>query len=131
MKILPKIYAQAIVDALKKKNAEEIAPKIWYLLVKNGQLRNLNIILDDAEKLIAQDEGKVLVKLFSNKALSPEEIKEVSEKIGKYNPQKNLEIKNIIDEKITGLFIIADDKIIDMSIGGKINKLKQILTSSK
>ena len=150
MKLKPTIYAQLLIDSASSvipSSAEGsqhsvsastqlagIAKRFWYLLQKNNQYKDLAKILNELEVEYAKKEGKILAKVFSEKALPDAEIAEIKQKlslrgVGLATRQSNdIIISNIIKKNWGGVTVEVDDKIIDLSSKGKIEKLKQTLS---
>lgn len=139
MKIKPQIYAQLLVESLKNKaDFAAIAENLWHILQKNKQYRDLPKILELIDQEYARQENSVLAKVYSEKALSAEEIEEIKNKLKKYSSSprearverfstssnNKVVIKNIINKNYGGITLKVDDKIIDLSVIGKIEKLK-------
>lgn len=153
MKLKPQIYAQLLIDsalsvipspstALRTGEGTEgshhsvsastkfagIAKRFWYLLQKNNQYKDLAKILNELEIEYAKKEGKILAKVFSEKALNDTEISDIEHKVAAKTGQKVI-ISNIIKKNWGGVEVVVDDKILDLSSKGKIEKLRQILDS--
>jgi F0F1-type ATP synthase delta subunit len=121
-------------------------------------------ILNELEIEYAKKEGKVLAKIYSEKALTDAEINEIKYKLslravpllskersgpalskvkrsrmgevksfsrrGNLSDQSdNIIISNIIKNNWAGIEVVIDDKVIDLSTKGKIEKLRQALSS--
>lgn len=153
MKLKPTIYAQLLIEsasgvvpspstALRTGEGAEgsrhsvsastkfagIAKRFWYLLQKNNQYKDLAKVLNELEVEYAKKEGKILAKVFSEKALNGAEIADIEHKVAAKTGQKVI-ISNIIKRNWGGVEVVVNDKIIDLSSKGKIEKLKQKLSS--
>lgn len=139
MKILPKIYAETLISTANANNVKKIAANFWYKLQKNKQYKDLPKVLEMIDEEAAKAENKILVKIYSKNALSVTKTETMASRgnsvLGIIT--KNLEkrfgkeviIKNITGKNITGLVVKVGDKIIDMSLENKIDKLRKILKS--
>lgn len=129
MKYKPTIYAQALVAGLKNKSdLKEIARGLWYSLQKNNQYKDMAKILTELEVEYAKSENKLLARVYSETALSETEMKDIKEKIEKKSGSK-IHINNILKKNWGGIEVVVEDKVIDLSSKGKIEKLKQTLTA--
>lgn len=145
MKVKPQQYAQMLIEALTEKtDKKKIAERFWHLLQKNKQYKDLPKILELIDIEYAKQNGLKIAKVYSQTALGEEEIKEielklnkkyssnVSEKSGEFSPatagsNNKFIIKNFVENNYAGIIVKVDDKIIDLSILGKINNLKKRL----
>jgi F0F1-type ATP synthase delta subunit len=126
MKISPKIYAKSLIESAQDNNLKNIATKFWYILQKNKQYKDLTKVMDAIDEQAAEKENKVLVKIYAKESPSEAELQILTEKIEKKLGKKI--ITKILSSNITGYLIKADDKIIDLSLENKVNRLKKILT---
>jgi len=127
MKHEPQTYAEALVEGLDSKtDLKKAARSFWYSLQKNNQYRDLIKILSEIDLAEAKKEGKKLVKVYSEKKLSNKEIADISSKVSKKINAK-IVVSNIIKDNWSGIVVEVDDKVIDLSTRGKIEKLSKIL----
>lgn len=130
-KIKPKIYAELLLEAIKEKaDNKKVAANFWHILQKNKQYKDMSKILDLLDQEYAKQNGMILAKVFSEAKLDEATIAEIKNKIEKKFDQK-VSIRNIIKENWGGITVEADDKIVDLSILGKINNLKRKLSFDK
>ena len=125
MKIINKVYAESLIDALdSEKDQSKIARNFWRILQKNKQYQNLGKILDEAEIILATKENKKISFVYSEKELSAEDKKEIGRKLEKFF-QTEIILKNIVDEKsIGGIKVKCDGNYLDLTLLNKINQLK-------
>jgi F0F1-type ATP synthase delta subunit len=126
MKISPKIYAKSLIESAQDNNLKNIATKFWYILQKNKQYKDLTKVMDAIDEQAAEKENKVLVKIYAKDKPSETELQILIEKIEKKLGKKI--VTKVLPSNITGYLIKADDKIIDLSLENKVNRLKKILT---
>jgi len=127
MKHKPQTYAEALVEGLSSKtDLKKAARSFWYSLQKNNQYRDLKKILNEIDLAEAKKEGKKLAKVYSEKKLSNKEIADISSKVSKKINAK-IVVSNIIKDNWSGIVVEVDDKVIDLSTRGKIEKLSKIL----
>lgn len=130
MKISTKNYAAGLIESLDKKaDPKVVAKKFWQILQKNKQYKELPKILAELDVEYAKRNNLVLAYVYSEKALEEQELedlrKRLKEKIG-----KDSIVKNIIDPSLeAGIIVKIDDQEIDLSVEGKVTRLKKKLTT--
>ena len=153
MKIKPQIYAQLLVEGLNSdSDIAKIAENLWHTLQKNKQYRDLPKILELIDQEYAKQNNLTLAKVYSEKELAGGEIEEIKTKLINYSssfretrvekacPEHKSNgfstssnhkymIKNIIDQNSGGIIVKIDDRSIDRSTTGKIEKLKSQLSN--
>lgn len=133
MKIKPEIYANILISALEEKDSDskKIAQNFWYSLQKNNQARELKEILSKLDEESARKQNMTLAKVYSASPLLENELANIEDKLKKQLGGTFM-IKNIIKKsEIAGVVIKVDDREIDLSLNGKVNRLKQLLKSPK
>ena len=133
MKIKPEIYANILISALEEKDSDskKIAQNFWYSLQKNNQARELKEILSKLDEESARKQNLTLAKVYSASPLLENELADIEDKLKKQLGGTFM-IKNIIKKsEIAGVVIKVDDREIDLSLNGKVNRLKQLLKSPK
>lgn len=128
MKISPKNYAAGLIESLDEKaDAKVLAKKFWQILQKNKQYKDLPKILAELDVEYAKRKDMVLAHVYSEKELKEQEIKDISKKI-KEKYQKETLIRNVIDANLkAGVVVKIDDKEIDLSVEGRVTRLKKSL----
>ena len=124
MKIKPEQFAQTLIASAKPDNLKLLAENFWHILQKNKQYKDLLKILDALDIESVKQEGKVLAKVYSDKALSETEIKSISEKLNTICKKPTI-IRNIVKSSVNGVEIVVDDQVIDLSLTGKIENLRK------
>jgi len=131
MKIKSEIYAQTLIDAISenKMTKENIAKYFWYSLQRNGQYKNFYDILDRLNQVYADKTGSIFAQVCSVKTLEENELIKIKQKLEiKY--KKKIILENIIRKNmIAGFIVKIEDTEIDLSLKGKITRLKQLLKS--
>ena len=123
----------------RKPDIVTIAKNFWHLLQKNKQYKDLGKILEELEIEAARAEGKVIAKVYSGVALSESELAEINDKLIKKYPDSRraepnplggarFQIQNSVKSATTGVIVKVGDKIIDLSVENKINRLKNIIS---
>lgn len=129
MKIKPQQYAQVLIAGLKEDDISLIAKSFWFKLQRNNQYKDMPKILECLDSEYAKQNNKILVKVYSSKALDKNQIKEIEDKLTKQF-KKELILKNIITPNQTaGIVVKVDDTEIDLSLSGKINKFKNAINN--
>ncbi len=125
MKISPNNFANALIDSAEPDNLKIIARNFWYKLQKNKQYKDFAKVLDAIDLESAKIQNKILAKIYSKNELTDQDKQTINEKLEK-KFQKAIVLKNIIGKNITGIIIKIDDKIIDLSLEGKLDKIKRL-----
>ena len=107
---------------------EEISTSFVNLITKNGRESQLPAIAEAFDALVKEHKGIVPVTIISAKALDNSTKEIINAKLDNI-VKGQLEITEVIDEKLIGGFIIRlGDKQIDASVANQFNELKQRLT---
>lgn len=131
MKVKPEIYANVLISALSDKSTDpkKIAANFWYTLQRNNQGKDLKQIFAKMDEEYAKKQNKTLAKIYSAAPLSEAELAEIKTKLEKEFKSDFL-LQNIIKKsEIAGIVVKVNEKEIDLSLGGKMNRLKQLLKS--
>ncbi|MEI6039919.1 MAG: F0F1 ATP synthase subunit delta [Candidatus Berkelbacteria bacterium] len=126
MKISAKIYAQTLIQSATEDNLKKLAKSFWYKLQKNKQYKDMSKVLEAIDEESARLDNKILAKIYSKNEISQTEKQAINEKL-KNKFKKEIILQNIIGKNITGIIVKVEDKIIDLSLEGKLDKLKRVL----
>ena len=123
--------ARAIYFAVKGKSPHEqsqMFKRTAQFLNKHRLISKTGEILSRLQKIINEDEGKVVALISSKKKLDEHEKKELSRALSKRYRGKTVVIEEKIDEKLIGGFKIeAEDEQIDVTLRNKISQLQEYL----
>lgn len=133
---LYEVICAPVMSATERKNvmsalfADKIDKKLlhfFYILIDKERA---NIILDVCKKfkqIIREDKNELVGTIFSAKELTDSEIDEFEKKVSKLFSKK-VELENEVDTSlISGVKILVNNKIIDVSIKHELEKLKKEL----
>lgn len=125
MKINPYILAFALYQAVSKnpKKSKEIMENFYQYLLRKRKMKLLPLILEKLDEVERKEKGikKVIVE-------SPKPVKEKIKKEIKKAFLEKIDLKEIINKNlICGIILKFDDKIIDGSILGSLEKLREEL----
>lgn len=130
MKIKPQIYAEALLES--KAEPRVLAEGFWHTLQKNKQYKDLPKILDALDEVYAKKNGLTLACVYSSEKLDESELSAIRNQLsasGKRQAESGkLLIKNIIKPNLTGVIVKIDDKVIDLTVEGKIERLKKVIS---
>jgi F0F1-type ATP synthase delta subunit len=126
MKISPKNYANALIGSAKSDNLRTIARNFWYKLQKNKQYKDMGKVLEAIDEESAKLDNKILAKIYSKNEISESEKITISAKLTK-KFEKEIILQNIIGKNITGIIVKVEDKIIDLTLENKVNRLRKII----
>jgi F0F1-type ATP synthase delta subunit len=120
-----KNYARALIEALEEtKNSKKIAKDFWALLQQRKQYKNLHQIIDQLDQEYARKKKFVLVKVASDHSLDSSAMHEIKSTLEK-RIAGDLVLTNVVEPNVVGIIIRMEDKIFDLSLTGKIQRLKK------
>ncbi len=126
MKYNPRQYAKALYESLKdvkEDNVDPVFKNFYTILLRNNDLKLINKIIEKIEEIDKEERGVVEVEVTGAKKIDQDLVSKLRNLIG-----EKAEIKEKIDPNlIGGLKIQINDLLIDGSIKGKLNKLRQSL----
>jgi F-type H+-transporting ATPase subunit delta len=122
--------AEAIYLASKDvKDENQFFHKVVQFLVKKRLLSKSKDILLVLNKIINEKEGRLSVKVFSQKKLTENIKKEITQNLSKRYGGKTIILEESLDEKLLGGYKIeVNDEVIDLTIKNKLEKLQEYLT---
>ena len=133
MKISVNQYAKTLLELTEGKTEQEVSDivkKFADILKKDGQIKNAPRIIEKFSEVFNAKHRIVEVIMTTRQKAENQSIKEVEEFVKKKYDAKEVNIKNIIDEKIKGGIIIkVGNEVIDASVGGQLGKLKKVLSN--
>lgn len=125
MLIKPQNYASALIQALEeKKNAKEVAKNFLKIIQKNKQHKNLPSILNALDDEYARQNKMKLIRVTSDEVLKSDQKSDIETTLEK-KYGKDIVIDYTTKPNIAGIIIKADDGLTDLSLTGKIKKLKK------
>ena len=133
MAVTPKDYARAYYLATRGKPKAEIvaaAERLQEVLRNHGAIRLLPQILAELPDAIADADADRRVTFESATPLSAATVTALLEAIGA-DPKETETVQNISPELIGGVKIKRMDSVIDATVRGQINKLKEALRRGK
>jgi len=126
--------ARAIYLAVQGKNYAEqslIFSKVIQFLFRRRLLSKAPDILLHLNKVINDEEGRIVAKISSRDNLNEKIKKELAHTMTKRYSAKEVVLLEVLDEKLLGGFKVeVKDEVIDLTIKNKIRKLQEYLTSS-
>ncbi len=131
MRITSTQYAKSLYEATAEKSHGEVdvlVANFVKILVKNGQLKLKNEILQKFETIFNQKNGIVAAEVISREKLSKEMLEKLNEYIKKKYFGKEAVVNNKIDKDIDGGIIIkVGYEIMNASLKEKLRKMKSVL----
>ena len=126
--------AHAIYLASKDKTHAEqslIFQKVIQFFVKKRLLPKVPDILSYLNKIINEDQNKILAKMSTKEILSQSKKRELTHFLSKHYGGKTIILEESLNEKLLGGFKIeVNDEVIDFSIKNRIRKLQEHLISN-
>jgi len=125
--------AKAIFLAIKEKSSSEqsvFLKNVVRFLVKKKLISKAPDIIERLQKVVNNEEGKIIVKISSVEKMSENTKKEITQSLSKrYNNKHIILEENLNDKLIGGYKIEVEDEVIDFSIKNRIKKLQTYLTA--
>lgn len=126
--------ARAIYLALKDKtNAEQslIFPKIVKFLMKKRLLSKAGDILLRLDKIINDDQERIIVKISSSEKIGETTQKELVHSLSKrYGNKAVILAENLNEQLLGGYKVEVNDEVIDLTLKNRIGKLQEHLIKS-
>ncbi len=110
------------------KDYNELTKRFLYVLVDNKRINSLKDIIGEYNLLINNSVKAVDVYVTSKYALSSDKKNVLSNLLSTKLDGRKVKIINIVDNNlIGGVKCVYDGKLIDLSVRGKINQIKNLL----
>ena len=124
---LSKTEKKDIIDSLFKGRVSTEILNLMYIIVDKGRERYLSSISKEYTILSNEKQGIIEAKAITAHDMSDDEKNKLQEKLSsKFG--KKVELTNVIDKSILGgVLVRIEDKVIDDSIKGKLEKLEKSL----
>ncbi len=129
MKFSVKQYSEALYQTLaetKPSDADKVINNFIRILNQNGDLHYYETIIQEYENYDRDQKGikEVEITTASTVKLNSTLVKELNDIL-----ESNIELKQKVDESLIGGVVVKiEDTLIDASIKGQLNKLKNRLT---
>lgn len=106
-----------------------VTTEFFGVLAENGRLSMVPKIVEAFAKILAQQRGEVQATITSARNLDVKDMQKLEKALnGFLKPGQKLQLSTKIDERILGgLMVDIGDKHFDLSILGRVNKLKRVL----
>ena len=123
----PKIRTEQKKDLISGSNIEHDQKQLNFfsILIDKNSTFLVGHILAKFKELVDKKNGVKRAKIITAYELEYNEIIKINDKLGNMVGAK-IKSENIVDKSILGGFIAKfDDQMLDMSVNGKLNKLKE------
>ncbi len=111
------------------KEESQFFHKIVQFLARKRLLSKSKDILLHLNKIINDEEGRITVKVSSQKRLNENIKKEITQSLSRRYGDKTIILKESLDENLLGGYKIeVNDEVIDLTIKNKLGKLQEYLT---
>lgn len=125
-------YAEALYQAVseKPKEARQIVQRFLSSLVAEHGRDRLPLILEELDRLVAEERGQVIVTVTTAVELDESEVTQIERLLTDQLKVKGVELHQEIDPQlIGGIRIKIGDKVIDHTIKAKLDQLTHQLTA--
>merc|ERR1712002_292245 len=122
----------AIASVLAKSKASPLTVNLFSAMAENGRLQKLSQVVESFETIMAAERGEIKCEVTTAKALSAAQLKEIQTVLGGFIKKGQvLKLSTKVDASIIGGMLVSiGDKYVDMSMGTKINKYKQAISTA-
>ena len=128
MKVTPKQYAQTLYEIVQDKPEQEVADKIKkfaQVLINNNDAAKIEKIINSFSDVWNEENQVLPVEIVGARKLDEDIIKLLQDYIIKLSGAKDLVLEQSIDKNILSGFVVKyKDKILDGSLSGKINQMR-------
>lgn len=131
MKVSAKNLALSTLEAAKESKIRLATEGLFSWLKLNNAMKLLPLILLEIDRAAA-DQGLVVATAVSAKPLLEDQKLKIIEKIKKISGGRDVIFENKIDPKVIGgVKISFGDKVIDLTVQHKLDKLRMALNGEK
>ncbi len=131
MKLSIKQYAQALYELTKDKPENEVfvvIEKFVKTLKRNGLLNKMEDIIKKFVEIFNKENNIIEAKIVTSRKLDGKELDNVKNFLLKKYGAEKIEMKTKVDENLKGgIKIVVGEEIIDNSVLGRLQKLKQAI----
>lgn len=116
-----------IISSISK-DMDELLQRFLLVLIDNERIEAVYDIRNEYKLLISNENKKIEISVISKKKLNKEQIESIKNALSPRFGEREIIINNIVDNSLIGGFkCIANGELIDLTIRGKLNGLKQTL----
>ena len=131
MKLSTKQYAQALYELTKDKPENEVPvviEKYVANLKRQGLLNKAEDIIKKFTEIYNRENKVVSAKLFTSRKMEESSVQEVAKVIKEKYTAEEVELEMIVDKELKGgIKIVVGEDVLDNSIAGRLQKLKQAI----
>jgi F-type H+-transporting ATPase subunit delta len=110
---------------------DELVRNFLLLLAEKGRIAELEQIHEEFERLVAADEGVLDVELTTAYELTDEEADEILRQIEQTSGRRVEAQRKVDPDLIGGLVLQVGSRRVDASVRGRLNRLRQELTTAR
>lgn len=120
--------ADRIVQMLDKQSQQSLARKVAAYLIETGKTSELNSLSRDIMQARKAQDGVVELTALSSHKLSSAQLEDIKKTVFKISPNaKDIIINEKVDRSVIGgVRLEFANHLLDLSVGAKLNKLKQL-----
>lgn len=132
MRMTAKQYAQTLYDLTDRKSKPEVEKSVVdfaHYIYKERKLKFAEKIIEQFAAIYNKEKGVVEAEVITAQKLESSQADRVRSCIKEKYGVKEVILKNLVDKNIRGGIILSvGDEVIDKSIRGKLNNLRDIIT---
>jgi F-type H+-transporting ATPase subunit delta len=110
---------------------DERVRNFLFLLAEKGRIGEVEPIAEEFERLVAADEGVLDVELTTAYELSDDEAAEILRQIEQASGRRVEAQRKVDPDLIGGLVLQVGSRRVDASVRGRLNRLRQELTTAR
>lgn len=120
--------AEEVITLIDTDDKETLSKKIAAYLIDTGKVSELNSLSRDIMQLRKTENGVVELTAISAHKLSDEQMQEIERTVNDMSPNsKKIIINRQIDKSVVGgVRLEFANHLLDLSVGAKLNKLRQL-----
>ena len=111
-------------------DADELARNFLFLLAEKNRIAEVEEIVRELDRLVAREQGQLTVELTTAGELSEDEARVIVDQIAAASGRRVEATRRVDPELIGGIVLQAGSFLVDASVRGRLNRLRQELATS-
>ena len=129
----PELDRRVKIEALAEllRDSEELVRNFVLLLVEKNRAGQLEDVVDEFERLVAREEGRLTVELTTAHELSADDAKQILDQIQKASGRQVDATTSVDPALIGGIVLQAGSLRVDASVRGRLERLRHQIATSR
>ena len=111
-------------------DADELGRNFLLLLAEKNRIAEVEEIVRELDRLVAREQGQLTVELTTAGELSEDEARVIVDQIAAASGRRVEATRKVDPELIGGIVLQAGSFLVDASVRGRLNRLRQQLATS-